>query len=155
MNARTYSEVFQYYQTRALQFASESFVWCGSIREVVPFLYVTSFVNQIDGKTYGSFYITADGRGRGLWEVGIQALDGAPVVTMGPCNVDDFLASKNIEHLVVPGVYDTPAYQLVEKFYGDRVAARSQVFLMNHIDEGVAILKQIGASPERRMSGSS
>lgn len=148
MNARTHSEVFQYYQTRALQLASESFVWDRSVREVIPFLYVTEFFNQNDGKKYGSFYITADGRGRGLWEVGIQALGGMSVVTVDDCHVADFLKSKNIDHVVVPGVYDAPAYKLVEKFYGDQVAKRSQVFLMNHIDEGVVIMKKIGASDD-------
>lgn len=36
-------------------------------------------------------------------------------------------------------------YQLIKKFYGDRVAKRSQVPLINHIDEGLIVLKAIGA----------
>lgn len=37
-------------------------------------------------------------------------------------------------------------YQLIAGFYGDRVAERSQISLINHIDEGLAILDLIGAS---------
>lgn len=42
-------------------------------------------------------------------------------------------------------VIDTNEYQLIEAFYGARRAARSAVPLMNHIDEGLAILATIGA----------
>lgn len=36
-------------------------------------------------------------------------------------------------------------YKLISKHYGDRVAKRSGVPLMNHINEGLIILKAIGA----------
>jgi hypothetical protein len=36
-------------------------------------------------------------------------------------------------------------YLCISEFYGDRVAERSRVRLMNHIDEGITILKQLGA----------
>jgi hypothetical protein len=36
-------------------------------------------------------------------------------------------------------------YKLIAKHYGDRVAKRSQVPLINHINEGLIILKEIGA----------
>lgn len=36
-------------------------------------------------------------------------------------------------------------YQMIVGHYGDQVAIRSQVPLINHIDEGVAILKAIGS----------
>ena len=39
----------------------------------------------------------------------------------------------------------SPAYQLIRKVYGDRRAARSGRLYMDHIDEGVAILKALGA----------
>ena len=37
-------------------------------------------------------------------------------------------------------------YQLIQKEYGERVAERSKVPLINHIDEGLAILDSIGAN---------
>lgn len=37
-------------------------------------------------------------------------------------------------------------YQAILDYYGDRTAFRSQVPLMNHIDEGIVILRELGAS---------
>lgn len=37
-------------------------------------------------------------------------------------------------------------YKLISKFYGKKVAARSKVPLINHINEGLEILEAIGAS---------
>lgn len=41
---------------------------------------------------------------------------------------------------------DTIEYQLISKHYGDRVANRSQVPLINHINEGLIILDRINAT---------
>jgi hypothetical protein len=37
-------------------------------------------------------------------------------------------------------------YKLIEKFYGDKVAKRSQVPLINHINEGLVVLSGINAT---------
>jgi hypothetical protein len=40
------------------------------------------------------------------------------------------------------------AYKLIKNYYGDDVAKRSGVKLMNHIDEGIGVLKSIGADDD-------
>lgn len=40
----------------------------------------------------------------------------------------------------------TPEYAAITQYYGDRVASRSQVPLINHISEGIDILHEIGGS---------
>jgi hypothetical protein len=42
-------------------------------------------------------------------------------------------------------IKSTVEYKLIEKFYGDRVAKRSGVPLINHINEGLTVLSAIGA----------
>ena len=43
-------------------------------------------------------------------------------------------------------IHTTSGYVLVQEFYGDQRAQRSQVKLMHHIDEGLMILDWLGAS---------
>jgi hypothetical protein len=42
-------------------------------------------------------------------------------------------------------IKDSIEYKMIKAHYCDRVAKRSQVPLMNHIDEGLIILEAIGA----------
>lgn len=41
-------------------------------------------------------------------------------------------------------------YRIISDFYGDQIAKRSGVKLINHIDEGLSILEDIGASEEAK-----
>lgn len=41
-------------------------------------------------------------------------------------------------------IMETREYQAIHKFYGARIAQRSQLPLMNHINEGIAILEEFG-----------
>lgn len=41
---------------------------------------------------------------------------------------------------------DSREYKMISQWYGDCVAKRSQVPLINHINEGLVVLKQIGAT---------
>lgn len=43
---------------------------------------------------------------------------------------------------------ETQAYKLISEYYKDKTAKRSGVKLMNHIDEGIEILKSIGANQD-------
>jgi hypothetical protein len=42
-------------------------------------------------------------------------------------------------------IKETPGYQAIERFYGDRRAERSQVLLIDHIDQGIEILRRYGS----------
>lgn len=42
-------------------------------------------------------------------------------------------------------VENTMGYQLIRRFYGERIANRSKVPLINHIHEGLTVLEEIGA----------
>lgn len=42
-------------------------------------------------------------------------------------------------------IHDTPGYKKIQKFYGDRRAERSQVLLIDHIDQGIEILRRYGS----------
>jgi hypothetical protein len=47
-------------------------------------------------------------------------------------------------------ITDSTEYQLISRHYGDSVARRSQVPLMNHINEGLTVLNLIGATDDAK-----
>lgn len=55
-----------------------------------------------------------------------------------------------LDPLACTGVRDSTAYRAISAHYGSRTAERSQVPLMNHIDEGLSILDSLGASRRAR-----
>lgn len=42
-------------------------------------------------------------------------------------------------------ITESPGYLVIKEFYGDKRAARSQVLLMDHIDQGIEILHRYGS----------
>lgn len=66
--------------------------------------------------------------------------DVAHVCSKGPYSIK----SKTIK--------DSLEYLMISKYYGNRVALRSQVPLINHINEGLIILDQIDASDVAKMA---
>lgn len=142
-DATTDLEVFQYYQTRALQLAPLGYEWVGGI---VPADggFTTSFFDSTD-RIYNSYYGLAQFRGNGHAKKVMSAFN-YPVLTVEDCNIVSFMRANNIPHKVAHGIFDSVEYQMVESFYGDERAKRSGVLKMNHIDEGMYIMTKLGAS---------
>jgi hypothetical protein len=74
------------------------------------------------------------------------------IVTTTDCQIAEFLAAKNVSHIIVDGMTQDTEYKLMEEFYGNGMAQRSGVFFMNHLDEGLYILGQIGASVHAKLA---
>lgn len=92
-------------------------------------------------KEYQSLYILEQYRGQGLYPKLVEA----PIITSYQCNIDEYLRDKGIEFKNL-NLRPFIEYDMISKFYGDKKAKRSGLYLMNHIDEGLAILEDIGAS---------
>lgn len=94
-----------------------------------------------DNVTYQSIYILDGFRGKGIYKQFVKY----PIITAIECNIGSYLQSHKIEFVEV----DTNPfieYKLISEYYGNDRAKRSGVQLINHIDEGLAILEWIGAS---------
>lgn len=144
-DASTKEEIAQYFQTRARQLLMDGFVWD---RTLVPVLggFETSF--EKDGIKYGSFYGLGYERGHGY---AIEAFKRrAPIVTSWDCHIVDFLNHHQIPHVVKGDFLETLEYKMIAQYYGDKKAKRSGCYLMNHIDEGLFVLQQYGASEEAK-----
>ena len=135
-DANTYLEVLQYYSVRAMQFAAHQYGWSGI---VTPHEhgFLTHFY---DARTkYASFYVPEAARGNGLTAEVCKAID-LPFLTIKECNVWQFLESIGAEVKVFDALCETPEYAMISRIYGDRKSKRGKQFLMNHIDEGAALI---------------
>lgn len=106
-------------------------------------------VEHKNGGQFYSVYLSPGIRGKGAFKE-VHAKMDMPVITIRDCDIAGYLEFNGIDHIVEQGYFDTLEYALIEGYYGNRMAKRSGVWLMNHIDEGLTILDQIGASDDAK-----
>lgn len=107
-------------------------------------------VRDRSGVLHQSVYVYAPWRGRGLVMMALG--NGMPVVTTPGCRLEGFLSAKGIAYVVAARLTEKAEYLAIEEHYGRKVAARSGVPLMHHIDEGLAVLKWIGSSEDAQLA---
>ena len=132
--AKDIPEALAYYQNRAIQLLSTGWSWDGTYTDLGWGIHVY-LIN--DGISYDSVYVLKKGRGHltNWFEERERNF-----VTMPGCEaMYNWLRTKKYPYtLAIP--YDSLSYRKASIFYGDRRAQRSNVFYMNHIDEGLYIL---------------
>ena len=174
-DATSFEAVESYYATRALQAAYHDWSWSKSIATIsfddaeLPdaVFYETTFISPPPASSlHYSFYIPAQYRGKGLFAKLIakrrDVYSKHPIVTLGECAIKDILTKHCIPVRMmdsspadnaaspssVPHSVHTPggAYSLITRLYGSTRAKRTGVFYMNHIDEGLLIMRWRGKS---------
>ena len=138
-----------YFRNRAFQLLADGYRWLGYCSPLtwkgVTWGVITQYQDE-EGFPYHSIYVLKSHRGQGHMKRALKHMNGhgAVFVTVGPCNVFDYL-EKHVEVVLAGDHLVWPEYRKIEAFYGDSKAERSGLFKMNHIDEGVAVLKRLGA----------
>eukprot|EP00026_Physarum_polycephalum_P014418 Phypoly_transcript_14932.p1 GENE.Phypoly_transcript_14932~~Phypoly_transcript_14932.p1 ORF type:complete len:298 (+),score=38.19 Phypoly_transcript_14932:61-894(+) len=94
---------------------------------------------------FHSLYIFESHRGKGHFKAWFAAHPGAKIRTQPDCDIEEFLRSHHVPYSL-SSKPPWPEYQFIESHYGNKKARRSGVHLINHIDEGLFILHQYGAS---------
>ena len=148
-HAESKDQVSQYYATRARQLLHEGYQWCGDIWWVPGFegwVYETGFVHRASGQGFVSYFGLPAARGQGYLRQ--LAGRGFEIITLKDCGIEAALQHVGAVYRVAGRLTETLEYRLIQDYYGDRKAQRSQVFLMNHIDEGLGVMAEIGASDE-------
>ena len=140
---QTNAEALSYYSmraTQALQFGWEldsDFVESHDWGVCVRFLH--------DEQAYYSVYVTADHMNRGhLSQWFVDHPDRAFVTSDRCSTMRSYLDYKERDYELMP-IDDSPEYTAISMYYKNGRAERSGVRLMNHIDEALFILDQIGA----------
>jgi hypothetical protein len=147
-SARTFLEVKQYYTARAMQLLYDGYVWSKDLKPVEDWGFYTTFTKL--GETFESLYVLEGHRGNGKAKA---FLKNSPhrVLTAPSCKIEDFLSNIKKDFIVGALHTEDACYQAIEEFYANSRAKRSQVFLMDHIDQGLGILRKIGASHHTAM----
>ncbi len=136
-DATTVEEAVNYMQNRAKQLLKHDYF----ITKIDTFEWGISAYFTNKGILYQSIYILEGYRGKGLY----KSVVTDRILTSYECDIEDYLHSQGIKY-VIEGLRPSHEYGLVSSYYGDQKAKRTGVYLMNHIDEGLAILEWIGAS---------
>lgn len=97
------------------------------------------------GETLTSVYVYDTHRGRGHMRRFLAAHPGR-IITTPDCDIEAALEALGARFVVAGRHTSAGEYRAIEAHYGDRRARRSKAFLMNHIDEGIALLRWAGAA---------
>ncbi len=100
-----------------------------------------------------SIYIFEEYRGLGLFETIYNDIctnnkRNFRVLTSKQCGIEDFLEKKEYPYVSVDLSLGFIEYDIISEYYGNDIAKRSGVRLMNHIDEGLRVMKDIHASED-------
>lgn len=150
-NADTIEDAAKYFLNRSIQFLKEDLLLVD-----IDYLYLGD-TTGIDYRglvayyrhgrnMYQSMYLLNSFRGRGEYVKLYDTTDKYPIITTTDCDLEVFLKHKNIPYVLWKSRDErNHAYRAISNYYGDRCANRSGVHYMNHIDEGLAVLRWIGA----------
>lgn len=146
--AHTVEEAVGYYRNRAVQALRLGWRWDGAF--IDHGWGVEVVLTDPDDQPNHSVFVLADHTGRGHLSRWMAAHPDARFVTSTLCpKMKAWLEARGTRHVTIsPPPW--PAYAAIERFYGDRCARRSGLFLMNHIDEGLFVLERLAASAVER-----
>lgn len=144
-DADNFSSAEQYFKTRELQLKhlGVNLLDLGRVGDVA-----VKAIFEYDDRKYASYYVLTQFRGRGLMG-DLLSKESLAILTTKDCHLEGYLnkAKPKGGYLVLNSeILDSIEYKMIQNYYGDKRAKRSGVFLMNHIDEGIAIMAELGAS---------
>ena len=142
--AATHKEARDYYVNRAIQMLHTGWQLTEP-RNLASYGVEAEFLSP-DLVKHKSVFILEGHIGQGHGTKWFEDHPGVPFVTSELCpRMKAWLDHKRIDYTLLEAP-EGRAYSAVESFYGDGRANRSGLFLMNHIDEGLYILGELGAT---------
>jgi hypothetical protein len=151
LDASTAPAALDYFRGRAVQLLHDDrdYAWSGLVtplsRRGVEWGAET-LLRAAAGAEFVAIYVYAGQRGHGhLRRHAAARPPGQRYITSPGCGIFEVLAHIGGEPALAAAFTATPEYRAIEAFYGDGRARRSGVFLMNHIDEGLYVLRRLSA----------
>jgi hypothetical protein len=110
----------------------------------------TFAISPTTGERHQQIYVYASQRRRDVFAAHLLRTRATPVVTTPDADLERYLDKHNCRYDVVGRFVEVYEYRVIAEQYGDKRAARSGVYYMDHIDEGLAVLVGLGASERAR-----
>lgn len=134
-----------YYRNQAIKSLHAGVSWSGGSENVVDLGWGAKTTFSHGGESYTSIYVYKSTRNKGHMSDYIRLHPSERFCTTPHCELETYFMKKGVEHVVLQ---ECPhlEYQMVQQYYGETCTDRTGIHMMNHIDEGIFILDQIGAS---------
>jgi hypothetical protein len=107
---------------------------------------VRTFAISPTGERHQMIYVYASQRRRELFAQHLLRTRHTPLVTTPDVDLERYLDKHNSRYEVVGRFIEVYEYRVIAEQYGDKQAARTGLYYMNHIDEGLAVLAGLGAN---------
>jgi hypothetical protein len=148
MDATGLDAVAAYFRHRAVQGLMEAWAWSGVTEALTvdgePWG-ARTLSESASGEVFQSVYVLAQHRGEGHLSRYVAGAD-LPFVTGPDCDLERFFQRRGVPYVLAGLFTQSKEYRAIERHVGGRRAARSGVHYMNHIDEGLAVLRDLGAT---------
>lgn len=152
MDADDEAEARRYLENRAVQLTIDGWKFdpaLESLREGPDTWGLWGRVRSHEGEWHQTFYVLLRFRAQGRTKRLLRER-GLPIVTTLDCGLEAFLTKAALPFRTVCQFVETAEYRAIAAHYGNGAAERSRIPFMNHIDEGLAILRELGASDAAR-----
>jgi hypothetical protein len=115
----------------------------GLCASLVPVPEITSSGSELYvSKRLATVYVFKSHRGKNLY-VPYVTEQGLTIVCLDDCDMERFLAAKGVPHVAL-SMPDWPELRVVERLYSDKVTRRTGIHLINHVLEGMAVMRARG-----------
>ncbi len=149
MDAPDLQGASRYFERRAVQGLMDGYTWTGLITplsdERGEVWGARTTTHDPEGTLRQSVYVLASHRGQGHLSRYLETTD-LPFVTGPDCDLEAYFTKRGVPYVVAGRFTTTREYRAIERYYGSRHAVRSGVDYMNHIDEGLGVLRHLNAS---------
>lgn len=142
----TSEDVYHYFLNRSRQLRGDNIALRPNTFLAQDYGCSIEFFDLVSGETYDSLYVYANKRNMGHMKRWALMPSRKTIITTPDCGLEAFLHNHQVPHRVVGQWTQWPEYREIASHYGDSKAERSGFYYMNHIDEGFAILKRLGAT---------
>lgn len=102
---------------------------------------------EVSDRIYYSLYVFDAHRGQGHYSQWLKENPEKIILTTSDCKLADLLFRCGHPYrLADPSALQWVEYQLTQQFYGDHCAARTGLHFMNHVDEGLFVMRCISSN---------